>query len=209
MKNLLLLCVLLLSTGLFAQSGYEKAMAAGLQQIKDAKTSNEMSSASAYFERIANSEKTNWLPYYYAALTNNLAGWMDETADKDKVSAKTNELIAQADALSKDNSEIYCLKQMSAVMAMSVDPMARWQTYGMEASSALDKAKKLDPTNPRPYMLEAQTTFYTPEQFGGGKAVAKPILEKSVRMFEAFKPASDLSPTWGLDQAQEGLANCQ
>lgn len=35
MKNLLLLCVLLLSTGLFAQSGYEKAMAAGLQQIKD------------------------------------------------------------------------------------------------------------------------------------------------------------------------------
>jgi len=108
MKNLLLLCVLLLSTGLFAQSGYEKAMAAGLQQIKDAKTSNEMSSASAYFERIANSEKTNWLPYYYAALTNNLAGWMDETADKDKVSAKTNELIAQADALSKDNSEIYC-----------------------------------------------------------------------------------------------------
>ena len=74
MKNLLLLCVLLLSTGLFAQSGYEKAMAAGLQQIKDAKTSNEMSSASAYFERIANSEKTNWLPYYYAALTNNLAG---------------------------------------------------------------------------------------------------------------------------------------
>ncbi|MBK8356405.1 MAG: hypothetical protein IPL13_13850 [Saprospiraceae bacterium] len=134
---------------------------------------------------------------------------MDETADKDKVSAKTNELIAQADALSKDNSEIYCLKQMSAVMAMSVDPMARWQTYGMEASSALDKAKKLDPTNPRPYMLEAQTTFYTPEQFGGGKAVAKPIFEKSVRMFEAFKPASDLSPTWGLDQAQEGLANCQ
>ncbi|MBK8356406.1 MAG: hypothetical protein IPL13_13855 [Saprospiraceae bacterium] len=79
MKNLLLLCVLLLSTGLFAQSGYEKAMAAGLQQIKDAKTSNEMSSASAYFERIANSKKQ--IGYLITTLRSQITlrdGWMKQ-----------------------------------------------------------------------------------------------------------------------------------
>jgi len=209
MKNFLLFCVTLLATSSFAQSNYDKAMTSGLMQLKDAKTSQQMAASSAYFERIANSEKTNWLPYYYAAWTNILSGWMDDKSDKDKVAAKSNELIAQAELNSKENSEIYCLKQMSAVMAMSVDPMSRWQTYGAEASSALEKAKKLDPTNPRPYLLEAQSIFYTPEAYGGGKAKAKPIYEKSIKMFEAFKPETEMSPQWGIEQAQEGLKSCE
>jgi len=209
MKNLVLFSMLLLSTASFAQSNYDKAMANGLMQLKDAKTSQQMAASSAYFERIANSEKTNWLPYYYAAWTNILSGWMDEKSDKDKIATKANELIAQAEANSKENSEIYCLKQMSAVMAMSVDPMSRYQTYGAEAMSALEKAKKLDPTNPRPYLLEAQSVFYTPEQFGGGKAKAKPIFEKAIEMFGKFNPESEISPQWGLDQAQDGLKGCE
>lgn len=209
MKNLLIFCALFIAINLSAQSGYEKAMASGIEKIKTAATAQDMSTASGYFERIANSEKTQWLPFYYAAWTNILAGWMNETSDKDKVAAKANELIAQADALSPDNSEIYCLKQMSAVMAMTVDPMNRWQTYGMEASTALEKAKKLDPTNPRPYFLEAQSIFHTPEQFGGGKAKAKPIYEKSVELYKTFKPETSISPDWGRTEAERDLKNCE
>lgn len=209
MKNLVLFCFLLLTSSAIAQSNYDKAMVNGLQQLKDAKTGQQMAASSAYFERIANSEKTNWLPYYYAAWTNLLSGWMDEKADKDKVATKANELIAQAEANSKENSEIYCLKQMSAVMAMSVDPMARYMTYGMEAASSLEKAKKLDPTNPRPYLLEAQSIFYTPEAYGGGKAKAKPVYEKAIEMYGKFNPESEISPQWGLEQAQDGLKECE
>jgi len=208
MKNVLLLIALLASSALSAQTGYEKAMTKGLQMVKDAQTAQDMNAASAFFERIAVTEKNNWLPYYYAAWTQILAGYMDEKADKDKVAHKANELISQADAFQPDNSEIYCLKQMSASLAMLVDPMTRWQTYGMEAATALDKAKKLDPSNPRPYLLEAQGLYYTPEQFGGGKAKAKVVYEKAIQMYGTFKPASPLHPSWGLEQAEEGLKNC-
>lgn len=208
MKNVLLLIAFLTSSMLSAQTGYEKAMTKGLQMVKDAQTAQDMNAASAFFERIAVTEKNSWLPYYYAAWTQILSGYMDEKADKDKVAHKANELISQADALQPDNSEIYCLKQMSASIAMLVDPMTRWQTYGMEAASALEKAKKLDPSNPRPYLLEAQGLYYTPEQFGGGKAKAKVVYEKAIQMYGTFSPASSLHPSWGLEQAQEGLKNC-
>jgi hypothetical protein len=48
-----------------------------------------------------------------------------------------------------------------------------------------------------------------PEAFGGGKAVAKKLFEKSVELFENFKPASALHPSWGKEQAAQLLAACQ
>ncbi|WP_010522883.1 hypothetical protein [Aquimarina agarivorans] len=49
-----------------AQSNYEKGMqkAFGLWQ------ENKIEEASNLFERIANAEKENWLPYYYVANVN-------------------------------------------------------------------------------------------------------------------------------------------
>ena len=43
MKNLILICFMFLAVGLSAQSGYEKAMIAGLEQIQNAKTAQDMS----------------------------------------------------------------------------------------------------------------------------------------------------------------------
>jgi hypothetical protein len=66
----------------------------------------------------------------------------------------------------------------------------------------------LDPNNPRLYYLEGAGIFGTPEQYGGGKAKAKPVLEKAVALFksEQHKP---LHPHWGQKQAEDMLAQCQ
>ena len=77
------------------------------------------------------------------------------------------------------NAEIYCLKQQVAVMQLLVDPMSRWQTFGAQASEAIAKAKEIDPSNPRPYLLEGQYLMNVPEAFGGGKAVAKKLFENN------------------------------
>ena len=77
-----------------------------------------------------------------------------------------------------------------------------------EATAALENAKKADPTNPRPYMLDGQSVMNTPEAFGGGKANAKPLLQKAVDLFATFKPASELHPSWGKKQAESLLAQC-
>ena len=208
MKQLLIIVSMFFAGMAVAQSKYESAMAKGLEQMKAANTAEDMSAASAFFERIGDAEKDKWLPYYYAAQSNTSAGWMNPKADKDKVGEKSKDLIAKAEAI-EHNSELYCLKQMASILEMMVDPMTRYQTYGAEAKNALEEAQKADPNNPRIYLLDGQTLMNTPEAFGGGKAVAKKLFEKSLELFKTFKPASPLHPNWGKDQAEKLLAACQ
>jgi len=162
------------------------------------------------FERIANAEKNQWLPFYYAAYCQVNNGFFE--TDKNKVDAIANkaaELIAKADALSPNNSEISCIKSMIATCHMMVNPMARYAEYGEESSSQIDKAMQQDPTNPRPYLLRGQTLKYTPEAFGGGCATAMPELNTALAKVNAFKPASELHPTWGKARIEQLMQECK
>lgn len=208
MKHLFVAITMFVAGQLAAQSKYESGMQKGLEQLQASKTVEDMTSTSAFFERIADAEKDKWLPYYYAAYANYITGWMNPKADKDKVAEKSKDLIAKAEAIEK-NAEIYCLRQMVAIQQMTVDAMMRWQTYGAEAKQALENAKQADPNNPRIYYLDGQSLFRTPEAFGGGKAIAKKSAEKSVELFKTFKPASPLHPNWGKAEAEKLLADCQ
>ena len=68
------------------------------------------------------------------------------------------------------------------------------------ATEALAKAKELNASNPRIYILEAQDKFYTPEQFGGSKAEAKVLFEKAKGLFDTYKTESTIAPNWGRSQ---------
>ncbi len=95
---------------------------------------------------------------------------------------------------------------MIASAHMMVDPQSRYMQYGAASAESMKDAQELDPTNPRPVYLEAQAKFYTPAAFGGGKDVAKPLFEKAIKMFDTFKPATELHPSWGKSAAQYFLA---
>ena len=208
MKQLLVVVGMLFAGMALSQSKYDAGMAKGLEQLKTAKSVEDMNATSAFFERIGDAEKDKWLPYYYAAYSNYMTGWMDPKADKDKVGEKSKDLISKAEMIEHNNSEIFCIRQMVAVMQMTVDPMARWQSYGTEATNALQSATKADPNNPRIYYLSGQTLMNTPEAFGGGKAVAKKLFEKSLELYKTFQPTSPLHPTWGKEEAEKLLAAC-
>ena len=90
---------------------------------------------------------------------------------------------------------MYCMVQQVAVSQLMVDPMSRWQTYGALASKSLANAKKADATNPRIYYLQGMITLNTPKAHGGGKAVAKPLFQKSVDLFKTYVPAKPFYPT--------------
>ena len=164
------------------------------------------------FERIAESEKTKWLPYYYAALCNVMNGYMlsnapgGGTAQSDQIADKAEVLLNKAEAMEKENSDIYCIKKMIATLRMMVDPQTRYQTYGAAAAEALSKAKTLNPKNPRVYFLEGQDKFFTPEQFGGSKTEAKALFEESLILYASGKPASPIDPQWGKRQVNYFLA---
>ncbi len=209
MKKIILIISILFAGFADAQTKFDGAMEKGLAQFKDAKTAEDMIATSAFFERVADAEKDKWLPYYYASLTNHLSGWMNPKLDKDAVAGKSKDLLTKAELLEKNNADIYCLKQMIAVMQLTVDPMSRWQSYGAIAAEAIANAKKADPNNPRPYSLEGQYLVNVPEAFGGGKAIAKKSLEKAVALFDTYKPAAPFYPDWGKDAAIKALAACQ
>ena len=209
MKKIILAVALFTTLGLNAQTKYESAMQNGFSKMKESKTADDMSAVASFFERVGDAEKTQWLPYYYAARNYTIAAFMNPTADKDKAAEKVKDLIAKAEAIEKANAEIFCLKQQVAVMQLVVDPMSRWQSYGAVAAEAIAKAKASEPNNPRPYLLEGQYLMNVPEAFGGGKAIAKKLFEKSVELFGNYKPASQLHPSWGKEQAEQLLAACQ
>jgi len=190
------------------QSKYEAAMNKALSKMKSDSTIEDFTATSALFERIAEAEKNQWLPYYYAAYTNNMIGWMDEKGDKDKIAERSLQLVEKAEAIDSKNAELFCMRNMIAVQQMMVDPSTRWMTYGRKATKALEQAKDVDPTNPRIYYLEAQSTLNTPEAFGGGKKAAKPKFEKAVEMYAKFTLLSPIHPNWGKEESAKLLQDC-
>ena len=212
MKKLILIATVLIAVVANAQSEkFESAMKANLSKFDSAKTLADFESLAAAFTRIGDAEKTQWLPYYWAGLALSTAGWVDQKADKDVLGGRINALCDKADALTTDNAdkaEILVLRNMAATQQMLVDPQARFMTYGQQAAGFLEKGMVLNANNPRLYYLQGMSLFNTPEQFGGGKAKAKPVLEKSVALFKT-QQVKPLHPNWGDKEAISTLAQCQ
>ena len=210
-KMLVALLLLVTATGYAQSDKYKDAMKSNLSRFDSVKTTEEYQALAATFERIGDAEKTEWLPYYYSSLALLTPGWSDTKIDKDANATKIKSLIDKADALTKENkdkAELLSLRNMTATQQMLVDPQNRWMSYGQEGANYLKQAKELDPENPRLAYLEGAGIFGTPEQFGGGKAKAKPVLEKAVSLFKAEKP-KPMHPQWGQKIAEDMLAQCQ
>lgn len=207
-KTIFILTAVLVASVSFAQmpEKFVKAMEPKMAAIDTTMSVQGLTDLANAFERIADAEKNQWLPYYYAAFCNASAGLMvagegDLMASKsdktDPYADKAEKQLSKAEELIKDNSEIFVVKKMIATLRMIGDPMNRFMTYGPAAAQALETAKKLDESNPRVYLLEGQDKFYTPEQYGGSKDEAKVLFEKARQLFESFKPATNIHPNWG------------
>jgi hypothetical protein len=184
----------------FAQSDkYESAMKANISQLDSARQKNNYEELANNFIRIGDAEKTQWLPYYYAAFcTAAEALQVQDNSKKDPLADKATDLIKKAETiLGKENSETDVIKSMIATAHMTVDPQSRYMTYGPDISANIQKSESLDPTNPRPVLLDAENKYFTPEAYGGGKGAAKELFDKANQLYNNFKPETDLSPTWG------------
>lgn len=206
MKKLLLFVSFfgILNAGFSQSEKYMKAMEQLVPAIDTTHSFEGLADLASRFERIANAEKSIWLPYYYAALCNvNMANMYFVQQQVDKMDAqldKAEPLMNKAEELEKNNSEIYCLIKMYNSGRMMVDPMNRYMTNGTAANEALELAKHYNPENPRVYLLEGQDKYYTPEQYGGSKEEAKTLFELAKKKFETYKPADAIQPTWGMGQ---------
>jgi hypothetical protein len=210
-KYLILSVIAALQVTAYSQSDkYVGAMQKTLTLFDSAKTVEDFTTVANSFERIGDAEKTQWLPYYYAALVVSTSGWMPAVTDKDANAGRILAFCDKADALATsdaDKSEILTLRNMAATQQMMVDPPNRWMSYGQMASQMIDKGIQINPNNPRLYYLRGMSLFNTPEQFGGGKEKAKPVFEKAAELYKLEKP-SQFYPHWGQKENENMVAQC-
>lgn len=205
-KTILVLTFLSLCTfyGFSQSNKYTDAMKSRLEQYKGINNPDSLNELSATFERIASAEKTQWLPFYYAALSKIQAGYMNPKANKDEVAKAAETLILKGVAID-NNSEFAVLRYMNAILQLMVDPMQRFMTFGPEAEQIFASTIAKDPNNPRMYLVKARTVENTPVQFGGGKEAAKQYYQKAIEAAATKKSDDPLLPNWGVDDAQKAL----
>lgn len=214
MKKFLLTALsIFMFSALFAQNNekFVAAMKANLAAVDTAfKNPPSMLALSNNFERIANAEKSQWLPYYYAALTQlnyGFAAGKPETYEA--IADKAEGYLKAAESLKPGNSELTILKSMVATMRMLVDPMSRYMQYGQQIEGYIQQAMSQDPANPRPYFIKAQNIANTPEQFGGGCRAAAEIIKAGLEKYANFKPATEMDPDWGFENLKELAKSCE
>ena len=210
MKILLLSLFLFVGITVIAQTSFEKAMTEKVAQVEQQKTADEFTALANDFKRIGDKEKTQWLPYYYAAFSTIQKGRLamrdGKMAELDAIATEAQKSLDLATNLNKDNAENLILQKMIHSLKMMVDPQSRFMSEGMLAKEALEKAEKADPTNPRISLLKAEDTYFTPEQFGGSKTKGLELFQKSLDQFKVYKPKSTLDPNWGKGEAEYVLA---
>lgn len=195
----------------YAQTNFEKAVTDKISKMEQAKTPEDFTAVSNDFARIGDKEKTQWLPYYYAAQASIEKGRnlmrTGKLTELDEIAAEAQTNLDKASDLSKDNAEIFILQKMIHNLKMMVDPQSRFMSEGMLGADALAKAEKLDPENPRISLLKAEDIYYTPEQFGGSKSKGLEMFQKSLDQFKVYQPKTTLDPNWGKGEAEYFLAN--
>ena len=148
------------------------------------------------FEQLYSVNKTNWLIPYYAGMTRSIMCLL-KMGDKDALANDALLWVGRAKSIMA-NDEVYCAESLAYTAKMSVNPLLRWLTYEGKIKKSLSLAKKLNPNNPRAYILEANIQQKLPFIFGGGCKSAKPLIQKADLFFSNQTKANSIEPSWGI-----------
>jgi hypothetical protein len=210
-KVILSISLMALASLMFAQNQqYYQTMGQNLQLFSTAQTVQDWQNIANQFERIANAEKKEWLPLYYAAQSTIFMAFAEQDKSKvDQYLDGAQKFIDRAFEIAPKESELHVLQGMLHQARIGVDMMARGMQYSQLATASFEIAKAINAENPRIYYLEGQSIYYTPEQFGGGKKNALPLFQQAKEKFDKFVTVSPISPNWGKESNQKLLETCQ
>ncbi|MEN8229488.1 MAG: hypothetical protein ABFS38_15115 [Bacteroidota bacterium] len=207
----LLLTILLVSLSVYSQDEkYQKTMSQTIALMDNASVSDDYLTCASQFERIALAEKTKWIPFYYASISLIIMSFDEPDGDqRDQLLDRAQQLLDQALELAPGESELHVLQAFLYPSRILVDPMGRGMLYMEKIFVSLERAKALNPDNPRIYFLEGVNKLNLPPSMGGGAEAAKPILEEASAKFEAFHNEDPLWPGWGEDDNKAELDKLQ
>ena len=189
--------ILLIQLPTQAQSiNQSKALEAAVMQFNQTNSPSSYTQLFLKFEQLYSLDKTNWLIPYYAGMTRSIMCLL-KMGDRDALANDALLWVGRAKSIMA-NDEVYCAESLAYTAKMSVNPALRWLAYEGKVKNALSLAKRLNPNNPRAYLLEANIQQKLPFIFGGGCKSAKPLIQKAELCFNVQTKGSSVEPSWGI-----------
>lgn len=196
------------SVGVAQSAKYQKAMETTVATYDTARSAATIQSLIGQFSRIAQAEKSLWLPHYYAGVC--AVSMANKEPDKARVDgwADQAEVFAhRADSLSPANSEVSCLMATIHFARINVDFMGRGPKYSALGADALQRAMQQNPNNPRAMVVLAGLRNSAPAGFGGDKPMACQLATKAIQLY-ATEPKTGIEPHWGRSSAERIMSKC-
>lgn len=211
---LLIIIIIAFSFNQLRADDYTDAMLKTIKKMDAASDKNDKAAVLKVrgdFERILQLKKNEWMVnYYIGSIDYTLSRFAGEEKNNDDVKKYTESAISLFDKctdVKDDFADAYIMKMAVQSNRWQYEPN-KMNDIIAKSTEAKDIAYKLEPENPRYYLIDGFITFYTPENFGGGIDKAQLIFEKSWGYFKTYKPKDETYPNWGIEQAAGMVAMC-
>lgn len=211
-KAALLVTAIFFSLALRAQSGesYQNYMKETLALYDSVKTMDDYKEIANRFDRIANAEEKEWLPVYYAGLTNIYMSFVRglETEQRDDYLDKALEYVDRAEEIAGETSEIILLRGYVYMAKVSVNPAIRGMTLSAKVSGLFERALAMDPQNPRANLMVGRWKYGSAQFFGSSTDDACAYMQKALSIYKNQAEKATIEPSWGQNQAQGMSEKC-
>ena len=185
---------------------YETGLSSATELFYRMQTKEEHELAFNKFEILSNAHPHEWLPPYYASIVKARMALL-KLGDREAIADEAINWVARAKKI-QINDEILCSESIANSAKMSISPMIRWLSYESKIRHTLKIAKKINPNNPRIYVLEATISHHLPGLFGGGCKGALPIAKKAEKLLEEQGSNRGNLPRWGSKSIKDIIKAC-
>ena len=179
-----------------------------LQAAVDHGKAQEILAARAQFAALSAAAPEQPSLHYWVALASWRAVPLMKEDDAAKAQAKKicKDAIERCDrvlARAPKHADAIALKAGLQGLWLSFDPGAM-MSLGMQMGQAMERARELEPANPRVAFLDGINTFHKPGFVGGGADKARVIFDEAIVLFAKTTPGEAGNPdaiAWGADDA--------
>ena len=165
---------------------------------------NRLTGAAAMIDRVLTVTPNDQLLLYYRSLalyrSASLYTGLKKNDEAKRVLDEADRLLEQVTTKSPTADALALRSGVIGLMiGLSGNPLSGMM-LGPKASGLLDRAKELEPKNPRVWLISGMSAMFTPTMFGGGTDKAEQELRKSIALFETDRSAAP-APSWGRADA--------
>ncbi len=164
------------------------------------KNKDELIQVKSELERQLVLNYKNYVLHYYIALADQTLANTYANSDMKLAASFINDAIdncMESIELKEKFDEPYILLSSLYGYKISIEPFNAVE-LAMKSTNYLKQAKKMNPNNPRLYLVSGINNYYTPEVYGGGMELAKENFNKALELFARYKLPDPTYPNWGL-----------